>query len=251
MNRPSRLGRQDPASEADCNSLFRRQIDEAAAVAPFANLAYMASLVVILTYTVPPGRQTLRWLGGALIFLVLANSIRVWIPLRWRPSKHTPRYDYVGLLVEVIVVATLGRHTFRSALSRHGRLPRLGSDRDDGRDHGRRDRDVLESEIGEPDLDLHSRPRRLHCSRRPRRTPLSHTCDSVVHLHVCAHRRGGLSVGLFPETLSRRVSGGIRASDCGVCCSTVSRAVPATGCGSATPTAGSPTPRHVSPRSQV
>ena len=108
------------------------------------------------------------------------------------------------------------RHTFRSALSRHGRLPRLGSDRDDGRDHGRRDRDVLESEIGEPDLDLHSRPRRLHCSRRPRRTPLSHTCDSVVHLHVCAHRRGGLSVGLFPETLSRRVSGGIRASDCGV-----------------------------------
>ena len=107
MSRPSRLGRQDPASEADCNSLFRRQIDEAAAVAPFANLAYMASLVVILTYTVPPGRQTLRWLGGALIFLVLANSIRVWIPLRWRPSKHTPRYDYVGLLVEVIVVATL------------------------------------------------------------------------------------------------------------------------------------------------
>ena len=171
MNRPSRLGRQDPASEADCNSLFRRQIDEAAAVAPFANLAYMASLVVILTYTVPPGRQTLRVVG--------------WRPHLSRPREFDPSMDSPSLAtVEAHPALRLRgsarrsdrgrdprRHTFRSALSRHGRLPRLGSDRDDGRDHGRRDRDVLESEIGEPDLDLHSRPRRLHCSRRPRRTP--------------------------------------------------------------------------------
>nr|WP_279163457.1 hypothetical protein [Rhodococcus erythropolis] len=63
LSRLSRLSRQDPASETDCNSLFRRQIDEAAAVAPFANLAYMASLVVILTYTVPPGRQNAQVVG--------------------------------------------------------------------------------------------------------------------------------------------------------------------------------------------
>ncbi|WP_424808726.1 putative bifunctional diguanylate cyclase/phosphodiesterase [Rhodococcus sp. 27YEA15] len=102
-----RSGDLPTSSRTERERLFRRQIDEAAAVVPFSNAAYLLSLGVILSYVGTSAGEPAVWLLGFLITALLVNSLRIWIPFRRHRSARTPLFDYRALLLEVVVLAAL------------------------------------------------------------------------------------------------------------------------------------------------
>lgn len=99
-------------SDFERQDLFARQVRQVTTVAPLANLANVFSVCALLIYVVPSGQQTFRILWGTATLLVVLNSIRVWLPRvhrikLWRSRKHSTRYDYWALMIEVILLGVL------------------------------------------------------------------------------------------------------------------------------------------------
>ncbi|MFI2533458.1 diguanylate cyclase domain-containing protein, partial [Rhodococcus erythropolis] len=98
-------------SDVERRDLFARQILQVTTVAPLANMVNVLSVCALLVYVVPPGHNEFRVIWGSAAFLVVLNSVRVWIPRvvlkgRYTP-KHTTRYDYWALMLEVILLGLL------------------------------------------------------------------------------------------------------------------------------------------------
>ncbi|MFE5644285.1 putative bifunctional diguanylate cyclase/phosphodiesterase [Rhodococcus sp. NPDC056516] len=98
-------------SDVERRDLFARQILQVTTVAPLANMVNVLSVCALLAYVIPPGHNEFRVIWGAAAFLVVLNSVRVWIPRvvlkgRYTP-KHTTRYDYWALMLEVILLGLL------------------------------------------------------------------------------------------------------------------------------------------------
>lgn len=98
-------------SDLERRDLFARQILQVTTVAPLANLVNVLSMCALLAYVVPPGHDEFRLIWGTAALLVVLNSVRVWIPRvilkdRYQP-KHTTRYDYWALMLEVILLGLL------------------------------------------------------------------------------------------------------------------------------------------------
>ena len=98
-------------SDVERRDLFARQILQVTTVAPLANMVTVLSVCALLVYVVPPGHNEFRVIWGSAAFLVVLNSVRVWIPRvvlkgRYTP-KHTTRYDYWALMLEVILLGLL------------------------------------------------------------------------------------------------------------------------------------------------
>lgn len=98
-------------SDVERRDLFARQILQVTTVAPLANMVNVLSVCALLVYVIPPGHNEFRVIWGSAAFLVVLNSVRVWIPRvvlkgRYTP-KHTTRYDYWALMLEVILLGLL------------------------------------------------------------------------------------------------------------------------------------------------
>eukprot|EP01133_Synstelium_polycarpum_P021447 gene21447-25765_t len=98
-------------SDVERRDLFARQILQVTTVAPLANMVNVLSVCALLVYVVPPGHNEFRVIWGSAAFLVVLNSVRVWIPRvvlkgRYTP-KHTTKYDYWALMLEVILLGLL------------------------------------------------------------------------------------------------------------------------------------------------
>ncbi|MBX9150606.1 putative bifunctional diguanylate cyclase/phosphodiesterase [Rhodococcus qingshengii] len=98
-------------SDVERRDLFARQILQVTTVAPLANMVNVLSVCALLVYVIPPGHNEFRVIWGSAAFLVVLNSVRIWIPRvvlkgRYTP-KHTTRYDYWALMLEVILLGLL------------------------------------------------------------------------------------------------------------------------------------------------
>ncbi|MBT2268358.1 putative bifunctional diguanylate cyclase/phosphodiesterase [Rhodococcus erythropolis] len=98
-------------SEVERRDLFARQVRQVTTIAPLANVANFFSACALLVYVVPPGQGEFRLIWGSTALAVILNSVRVWLPRVFQGEqyspKHTTRYDYWALMLEVVLLGVL------------------------------------------------------------------------------------------------------------------------------------------------
>ncbi|NMM85530.1 diguanylate cyclase [Rhodococcus sp. SRB_17] len=100
-------GRRFALSASERGDFFRRQLDETASVAPLSNMAFILGIGSVIVFVIPPEQTVVRVLGGITILLVFLNSTRVAVSLRVPRWRQSTRFDYIGLMLEVVVIAIL------------------------------------------------------------------------------------------------------------------------------------------------
>lgn len=107
LNGIRQAGRRTVLLESERADFFRRQLDETTSVAPLSNIAFMAGIGSVLLFVIPPDQALIKWFGGITIILVFLNSTRAGISLRFERLRQSARFDYIGLMLEVVVIAVL------------------------------------------------------------------------------------------------------------------------------------------------